>query len=138
MVDSDAEAAAAAAVVGFAESQGHAGAECYVGHWHYHGEGGLPQSDAKALVWYERAAGHGDEAAAVARDKMYLDGKVGGRRRVQGGGGLPQEGGGAAQPPEPSHVPEPRASDPVPFSLRALHQLPHFFFFLSGLPCHSG
>ena len=74
-VDTPEEAAAAREIIGFAELHGHPAAACYVGHWHYHGEAGVAQSDLEALRWYERAAKAGDASAAAARDKMYLDGK---------------------------------------------------------------
>jgi hypothetical protein len=74
VVDSQQEALAVSEIVSFAELHGHATAESFVGHWHFHGEGGLVKSLAFALRWYERAASHGNPTAAAARDKMYLDG----------------------------------------------------------------
>ena len=71
------EAAAVANCLNFAESSNHARALCYVGHWYYHGEGGMAQSDRLALAFYEKAAEAGDASAAAARDKMYLAGKGG-------------------------------------------------------------
>jgi hypothetical protein len=73
-VDSEDEAVAAAAIVAFAEDTNHAQAACYVGHWHFHGEAGLPPSPALALLWYERAALRGDANGAESRDKLYLSG----------------------------------------------------------------
>jgi hypothetical protein len=74
-VDTAEEAGAAVEVVALAELHGHGTASCFVGHWFYHGEAGLAQSDLEALRWYERAAGAGDASGRAARDKVYLDGK---------------------------------------------------------------
>jgi len=73
-IDSEDEAVAASAILAFAERTSHAQAACYVGHWHFHGEGSLPQSVPLALAWYEQAALRGDQNGASNRDKLYLNG----------------------------------------------------------------
>jgi hypothetical protein len=73
-VDTEAETAAVSEIVRFADITGHGKACCFVGHWFYHGEGGLPKSAHDALLWYTRSAADGFEGGIAARDRMYMDG----------------------------------------------------------------
>lgn len=85
-VDTEEESIAVKEIIEFADMTGHGKASCFIGHWYYHGEGGLNKSYDQALVWYKRSADTGFEGGIHARDRMYIDGTACGPNSQEGGG----------------------------------------------------
>ena len=54
-----------------AAEQEYPGAQYNFGFMHYRGEGGLPVSKEKALLWLKRAAEQGDEDATTVIDTKF-------------------------------------------------------------------